>query len=336
MLVSSRPWKRKKKTFSNCFQIGSLNKNGLLVLKTSIMKKIPFLDIFKKSLKITWKNKFLWICGFLILLDSLFSVFANRFENSSMNFYPTITLLLFIALSFLLLKLLSIASIIKVANNDVVYGQSSLLAIISETKKYVVRLLAQQIIIFLMLIFFVGMLFSPVSYSLVLKNYILVAIFLFIASIISIYLLVVAYLIIKYARMFVVLADVSVRNSLEMAYSLFEKNVKESLLMILAAIGVYIFAIIASFVSALATLIILAPFFLLENFFSAKYLLLPTALVAIIAVCLQIIWLLSLMHAYVQTVWVLFFQKITLESKKEEEKLVEANLAEEMPTPEPV
>jgi predicted membrane protein len=122
--------------------------------------------------------------------------------------------------------------------------------------------------------------------------------------------------------------------ALESAYSLFIKNIQKSLLMGLLIIAVNVLVLILS----LACFLVLVVIFLAIGFsaylFFAKSGVVAVLIFGIISVFLLIAVLLSWYMSFIQAIWTLFFQEISLE-KQNEKLLGEKNeSAEKVPTPE--
>src|SRR5665648_199063 len=113
------------------------------------MKNINFLEIIKQAFSLTWKNKFLWLFGFLVFLGSITSSFnlqngasdKNTDSTSSLTifiqphpglFISLSVLLIIIIITLFLLKIVATTAIIKSANNITLYKQLSIWAIILE------------------------------------------------------------------------------------------------------------------------------------------------------------------------------------------------------------
>jgi hypothetical protein len=317
------------------------------------MKKIQYGDILKRAFLITWNNKFLWIFGLFIFLGSLGSNInfnagkiseTNEKIQSAISFIQNnfaVTLatslgILAVIVLLFLLRLLGMAAIIKSISNLSVYGQSKIKIIFSEAREYLWRLLLLEIIISLGLFLMFLVLLGPVSYLFMLKADTLAVISSIIAALIFLPLLLLAYFLRKYAYFYIVLGNVKIKVSLELAYSLLRKNIRESLVMgcaaILAAIAftvsVCIFLVISALLIAALGLLL---YFLLAKTSAVIICALGCAIEAIIFLLLS-----SWYFSFMQTAWVLFFQDISLEKQTEKKLTEKLESAKEIPAAETI
>ena len=316
------------------------------------MKPIPYFEILKRALLITWKNKFLWVFGFFISLGSGMSNaswnpggdsaksemqmtdFINFIKNHPHIFAGIIFAIIFLAIILLILRIISSAGIIKAASNIAVYGQSTIRGIFSETKKYFWPLIIIEVAVGLAVFTIIFIMFMPIVYLFLLKSYALGAALLISAILISIPLVILACYIRKYAFFYIIIGNIKMKMAFESAYVLFRKNIKESLLMGIIAIAINVAIIIPVFIFLLAFILLCAPFGLAAYLVFAKT---GAFIVLIVGVIFGIIIFLIFFSGYatfIQTAWVLFFQQISLE-KKDEKKVIEKIEAKvEITTPE--
>jgi hypothetical protein len=317
------------------------------------MKAIQYSEILKQSLIMTWKNKFMWFFGLLIFFGSLnfslkidtkmlstlseeFQAAARFIQNNPGNSFMTILLLVAGTLILFFLRVIGISGIIKSANNIVIYKQSTIKAIISETKKYLSRLVLLEIIInaaiFIILIIFL----TPIAYLFTLKANVLAITSFVIAVLIFVPLAIVAYYLRRYAYFFIVLSDTKIKMALEMAYELLRKNIKASLIMACLSIVMGVAFFLAVLIFIILIFIVAVAFGLIT------YLMLSKTGAAIILAAVTILGslvvliLFSWYFAFVQTVWVLFFQQISLDKQKEKAVIEKTESAENVPTPEAI
>lgn len=316
------------------------------------MKQIIYLDIFKEAFALVWKNKFLWLFGFFIMLgsaspsvnfrnsgsdsDALPSQLVDFFQNNPAIAVSAIIVFVILNIALFLLRLIGTAAIIKSTNNIKVYRQSKIRTIISETKGYVWRLFMMEIIVSFTLLLLAIVLFTPIVYLFVLKAYVLGALSLVGAATIMLGIVIISIFLRKYGGMYIILADTKIRPSLEGAYNLFRKNIKESLFMMLISLALNILVFFIFFFGLVSLALVFLPFGWLAYITYAK-----TGAIAVMIVGLIIAFVLALiifssLAAFTQTAWLIFFKQISAD-KNEEEKLAERLAAEnKLPSPEAV
>ena len=312
------------------------------------MKQIAYLEIIKQAAQITWRNKFLWVFGLFVFLGSIIFVFSWESDPKSKQeeilsdfaqknpdiFLAVILAITIIAVALFLLRLLGNASLIKSANNIAVYKQTSFKNIISETKKYIGRLFLLEIIIDLVLGIIMIVLITPVFYLYTVKALVFCIISAIVAVIIGVGLIITAYFLRRYAYFFIVLGNVKMVASLEMAYSLLKKNIKESLLMVCFSLAISMLILFCFFLLFIILFAILFFLGLLASFLLAKSGLIAFVIVWVILVLVFFIILFSVYLAFLQTVWTFFFQEISLEKKDKTGLAEELEAAEKIPASE--
>ncbi|MDD5397061.1 MAG: hypothetical protein PHW24_03300 [Candidatus Moranbacteria bacterium] len=311
------------------------------------MKTIKYFDILKKALLMTWNNKFLWVFGLLIFLGSLFSnvnVDTNKLSNQnyvSFGSHPgivgfvSVAMLLLIAALFLL-RIVSMAAIIKSVSDINLYKQLKIKNILQESRVFLWRIFLLEIIIGLTLLAVALVLSIPVVYLFALNAKALAWIALVGAIVIILPLLVLAYYLRRYAIIYIVLGNFKIRISLEAAYLMFEKNSKKSLLMGVVSIFLGI-AFCATLIAAgLLLLILLSPFGLIAYFVFAKVGLMAISILGAFIGALLMLAMFSWYEVFLQAVWVFFFQEIGFEKQKEAKKVENLESEVEIPSPETV
>lgn len=314
------------------------------------MKKIQYQDILKQALLLTWRNKFLWFFGFLTFLGSITSnadflgdnttnqtkmptSVSSFIEQHPWIFFGLIVLLIIVAITLFLLRLIATAAIIKSADNIELYKQLSLKAIFIEAKLSLWKLFLLELIISLSLGLIIALLSFPITYLFFLKAKLFAFLMLATAILIVLPLLVLAYYLRKYAYFYIVLGNFNIKASLEMAYTKFTTNIKESLLMgvVTFATGLLSIIIVPAIILTLA--LVLAPFGILAYFLSAKIGVIITLAIGIIFAIVILLTVFSWYSCFLQTAWLLFFQQISFE-KIDEEKVPEKKVEEKVPSPE--
>jgi hypothetical protein len=314
------------------------------------MKKINYIDIFKQAFLIVWNNKVLWFFGFFLLSGS-FSLnynfdFNSIADNTSgikipqwLSFDSSVIIILvgilfFIFLALFIARILATASIIKMSNNISVYRNSSIRSVLKEIKIYFWTLLVIDLIFSFGLIFVLLLMLTPIIILFSMKAFILGGVASFAAVVILIPIIVLVYYLRSYAYMYTVIFGSSWQNSIGLGYTLFKENVKESLIMA-------IFSILASFTLwtclLLAIIMLVVPVILLGGviLFLSKVAALIVVVLFAVGIIIFGIVVVSMMQAYSQVLWVLFFQQIAF--LKSEDSIVVNNEAielENVPDPE--
>ncbi|HOF42268.1 MAG TPA: hypothetical protein PLF30_03855 [Candidatus Moranbacteria bacterium] len=314
------------------------------------MKSIQYFKILKEAFVTVWKNKFLWLFGFFVILGSagssiniknsesdsevLPSQLISFFQDNPMVAVFAVLAFLFLILALFLLRLVGTAAIVKSANNIKVYRQSKIRKIISETKKYIWRLFLLEVFVGIALALLAIILFVPIAQLFVLKAYALGILSLIGAAAIMLGLIVISFFLIKYGIFYIILTNMKLRQSLESAYSLFRKNIKESLLMaaILFVLNIFAFILFLTLLTFISIAFI--PLVLIAFLVFAKTGVIIILTVALIIILTMTFFLSSIFAAFMQTAWLLFFKQIAAD-KNDEEKFAEKLAAEnKIPSPE--
>ncbi len=299
------------------------------------MEKNQYLDILKKAFFISWKNKFLWFFGVLILIGTVISnlnINSDMVINKDINqllidltkndqkiiFIISIILFLFWIVIFLL-KIMAATGIIKSINNLALYRQLSIKAILIETKNYLSRLVLLEIMIGMAMLATLLILAMPVLYLFAIKAQPFAIIALICAISIALPILVTAYYLNKYAGYNIILANEKIRTSLEFAYAIFSKNIKESLIM---GVISFVFTLLATAIASLAMLVVITIYssfkmalYLMFVKIIANFLILAIIIAIIVVVAAFFSWYLVFLY----TSWFLFFQEIAFKKAKNEE-----------------
>jgi len=242
----------------------------------SEMKDIEYVKIFKKALLMTWHNKSMWFFGALIFLGSLITrinpniklltknanflqqkVDSIQISNAAASFI-LITLIVIIIFVYCL-KLVGTASIIKISNNLAVYGQMKIRTIFAEAINYIWRLFLVDLVIGVSFASIVISLFIPIAYLYVINSQLIAGMFFAFEMLLLLPLFILVFYIRRYAQIYTVLGEMKLGLSLESAYDLFRKNLKESLIMGIMIICSYFSIIFFSFIVALAVAVIIVP-----------------------------------------------------------------------------
>jgi hypothetical protein len=314
------------------------------------MKNVSYLEILKQAFVISWKNKSLWVFGFFVLLGSFPSFNFNftpddekgkKLESAIGFLGKHESLLIGIVLIGVLiiagvvfLKIIGTAALTKASNNISVYGQSSIKSIFSESVEYFWKLFFMDLVIGLGLGIIAFILASPGIYILFFGEKTLGFFLLVVAIFIFIPLGIIAFFLKKFATFNIVLANMKTQVSLELAYQIFRKKLKESLIMAIVAIVMnmavcilYIFCII----SVAFIFILLGILFYLV--FSKMGALIVAGIGVFVAVILFII-IYSWYSFFSQAAWVVFFQHMIFERKNEKGEIEKQEIKSEVASPE--
>ncbi|EKD58223.1 MAG: hypothetical protein ACD_56C00169G0002 [uncultured bacterium] len=315
-------------------------------------KEIDYFDILKKAFFMTWHNKFMWFFGFFVCIGSTAAAFNNpeAIQPSQLlqwiqlfnQKYPllsaSLTFLFILAIAALyLLKIVSTAALIKISNNITVYRQAKIKTIFAESKEYVWRMLAMEILIGAVTFFIATAIILPIAYLYSLNSQFLAFTFLIFGFIIISILIILAFYLVKYGQIFLVLSDSKIKNALESAYELLEKNLKQSALFGLISIGLnFLFILLLILIIFALVLLFSLIGFLLYLFFAKSGALISLLTMGFVLIIL-ILGLFSWFNAFMQSAWVLFFQHLSLEKKEDDkEKETEIETSSIIPDPEAV
>lgn len=300
------------------------------------MSEIQYLTILKKSFSVSWKNKFWWLFGFLIFLgaavEKLNLYKENFLINTGLGQYfnqggkeaisMSLLLLVIILVFFYVLRILSSIALIRAINNPVLYKQLKYTAVFFEARNFLGRLAGLDCLLdFTGVVIFLALL-TPIALLFSLKAVLLGTIVSFVAFLILAPLLILIFFLKKFSFMALVLADLKVREALEIAYEIFLKQLKQSLLMGLSVLttGLGVLLLLILIVLPLTAVNLFVPIVLW-----------PAGVVVFVG--LGLIFLISLVFSvyivFVQVVWLNFFSGIAMQKSKNsepgKEKVVEEN-----------
>lgn len=309
------------------------------------MDKINFGEIFKKSFLMTWKNKTMWIFGFMVFLGNLTLNFNSRNKefdfgkiglgNQDGNILIFVVIVIIMA-AFFLLGLWGRASLIKMSDNITLYHQLNIKSILNESKKHLGRLMILDILVGAITIAVALALLSPAIYLFSTGSSSMATAFLFLSLILFGIFFTLAFYIIKFANIYVVLGGMKIHMSLESAYELFEKNIKKNIFFGLILISLIFLFLLASFLIILAILSIgLLINFLLNLALPQTGSIISLYLNGFIIIS-SVFILASWLQAFTQASWVIYFREIAFKKTDEEEKESILNNQAILPNPEAV
>ncbi|MCX6765430.1 MAG: hypothetical protein NT136_00425 [Candidatus Moranbacteria bacterium] len=306
------------------------------------MKKINYLEILKKSWKITWSNRYLWWFGFFLALGKggvNFNLPLNwnnqeskkeeefiRVFNDFMAGYwewllAGLLFMIVLMLVIVVLKIISRAGLIKGAA-EIEKGKAfSFKEGFLQGKKYFWKIFLTGFLIAFFLIGIIITLFSPVAFLIYLKSYILAVILGFLAVLLIIALAILVSFIKEYAYIYLVLSNLSVRSSLENAYQLFRRNIWPSVIMMLIFIPIGLAIGIAAMLLLLTLVLVFLIIGLAAYLILAKIGVILTVILGSLVFLALVLLLQSIFETFRQVAWVLFFKEIA--SVKVEEEVTE-------------
>lgn len=316
-------------------------------------KKIEYIQILKDSWKIIWNNKYLWWFGFFIVLGGYFNlqlpvnknrdweekISAGREKILSFlnNHFKWITvgliILAIIAIAILILKIISQVAIIK-SVNSLQKGEKSNFSIgFKKGRKYFWKLLVIDLIFGFLALGILVVLFLPVAFLFHIKSYITASLLLILAILIFIPLIILVSFLKKYAYFYLVLAKLGIRRSVESAYQVFRENTLASLIMALLLLVIKIIAGIIMFIIIFPLALIFLLAGLIIYLLLAKIGIFIAAGLGILIFIFIIFLLSSIMTAFFQTAWLLFFKEIATIKIEEADKAKARIAGEKTPCP---
>lgn len=308
--------------------------------------EINYLNIVKESARLTWRNRYLWWFGFLILLSSIggnfFQVWPRKKNIQGQEVLDFTAshkeLVIILAAGFLLLwivfailGIIAKGGLIKSLKNAAENKKFGFKDGFQDGKKYFWKMFLIGAFSALFILATVIVFMIPIGFLFYNKAYFLGGLLSLLALVIFIPVLFLVNFIRIYAYFYVVLSDLPLGESLENAYALLRKNIVPSLLIsvIFLAIGT-----LATLAALLFLIPIIVIFFLIGTllFFLAQQVgILITALVGLVFILLSMIFAGSVYQVFTQAVLLLFFREIATPKIKEEveaEKVVELGPAQ--------
>lgn len=224
-----------------------------------------YLRVLKKSVKTIWKNKFLFVFGFFVVLSSIYSNFVFDFKNKSefdafilkakdfISAYPqraialvVITVIIFVVLLFF--KVVGVIGLIKCANN-IDAGRDNVnfrLGFKTGIKKFW-KMLGLKFTLAFSVLSAVIMLSIPCVFLFVNQLYVPGVIVSLFALVVVIPFLAVVFFTRIYGERYLIVDGEGIFKSIKMGANLFLENVKASLMMALILFLVNLAGIIAIF-----------------------------------------------------------------------------------------
>ena len=312
------------------------------------LKDIAFIDIFKKSFDITWKNKSLWWFGLLLALGGGMGNFnyGNSFDQKDKKGGEEILkyisdhmeiviigaiLLFLICLVFFVLSIIAkggiVGSVEKILKNKPFEFRAGM----REGKKYFGKLFVLYITLGALMIGSLIILITPIIFLFVAKAYIVGVILTILAIFIFIPLIVLTTYIKTYGEIYIVSGQLSSWSAVEISYELLRKNLATSLIMGLLFIPVGMILMMGMLI-AIAPLAVLAFAFAFLGKIG-----IAVAVVLGIIIFFIILFIQSVYQVFHQTAWLIFFHEIATPPVEEKiEEPAEETEKEILPAADPV
>lgn len=308
------------------------------------LEGIRYLDIFKKSFDIIWKNKSLWWFGLFLALGGGMNNFNFGFDEKnrktgeefsrfiSNHIAATIAIAAICAVIFLALFILSLfakGGLIISLENLLKNRSFGFRSEMKEGKKFFGSLFLLYLILFLLIMASLIVLATPVALLFTSKAYISAILLAILAAIIFIPLAILASFLKTFGEIYIVSGKLSAWSAIEASYDLLGKNLAASIVMALLFIPLNILVM-------LALIIVVAPIAILAVLFTflGKFGVAITVILGTI-IFLVILLIQSVFQTFSQTAWLLFFHEIAAPTEKEkvEEKIEETTSEKILPAP---
>ena len=314
------------------------------------LKEINFVKLIKESIVFAWQKKYLWWFGFFIALGSFGSLtFPSETEDSEENsevfekisyfisnhqtlFISIVVALLILFVLFFILSILGRGALIKTTYLELEVGKFNFKKGLNFGKKFFWRILTLFILAFFSIFGIILIMAVPIFFFIVSKLIIPAILLGILAILILIPILLLTYFLLGYGQLFLVLGNLSIKQSLENAYGLLQKNLASSLVLLFA----FLIVGISFFICTIIVFIPLMIIFVLLGFLF-YYFLKTTGLIIIISIAILIFLIIffiirSFYEVFRQVVWIKFFQIIAKPKAKQEttSKILEQKL---QPTP---
>ena len=321
------------------------------------MKDINYLEIIKKSWRITWENKYLWWFGLFLALGGGFNfnfnfpsknewqenmngkeeIFTNFLSQHWKIVIILVILLVLIGIILFILSVISQAGLLKTLSKIEKNEKGNFKEGFFQGKKYFWKILGIGFTVGILIFFLALVLSLPVALLFYLKSMVFGILAAILALVIFVPSLILTVYIRKYACFFAVLSDLGIKSSLENGYQIFRKNIFSSIIMALFFIPINI----AMFILVIGLILVVGLIFLLIgiilNLIIAKIGIWIAVTLGVLAFLVLVVFAGSIFQVFSQTVWFLFFGEIAKvkEEQKEEVLTQEKKTAQEtIPSPE--
>lgn len=302
------------------------------------MPKIDYLRILLDAWKITWKNRFLWWFGLFLILPAVFNFRYSLTDAEKSQFQDfaaghvgliLIAMIFFVIIfaAFLALSFLGRGALIKSTENLLKKEPTGFKLGFLAGKKYFWKVFSIMFFSGLAFLFCLAVISIPIAILFYAKSYAIAIPLTILAILIIIPLLILYKFLQLYACFYVVLADLTPWAAVENAYAIFKKNILAGIVMSLCFIPLTIFVFLVFFGLTCAALIIFGLIGLALFFIFKKTGLIVAIVLGLAVLAVTTVILCSILTAFSQVAWVLFFYVIAA-TPKEEEKVAGENIKE--------
>ena len=315
---------------------------------------IPYLNILKNSLNITWRNRYLWWFGLFLTLgggmSGQFNFPGSNTNNQGVtqqqvnNFMSQhwgavvagIIIAIIIAAILIVLGIIARGEVILALNGLSKGKKTSFRSGMRQGRKYFWRLFWLYVILGILVAVSAIVLATPVVFLLAAKAIVLGIFLAVIACLIFIPIIVLAIYAKTYGEIYIVLGQLKSWLAIENSYELLRKNLWTSIIMGLLFIPVGIILMLG----LLAILFFLAIIFLPIGFL-AYFVLgwIAAAIVAGIGIFIFLIILFIIQSGFQifrQSAWLSFFMEIAVTKKEQTAEELEEEKAEALPSTSPI
>ncbi|HBI17611.1 MAG: hypothetical protein UR60_C0017G0017 [Candidatus Moranbacteria bacterium GW2011_GWF2_34_56] len=315
-------------------------------------KKIDYVAIVKEAINITKRHRTLWWFGFLAIFSGSYSSFnysfpSNNSENGEISEMEMMSMLRKVSFYWELYKEWIILGIILIVILLIalyiigLIGRGALInSIFKSIKKeafsfssglktgvyFLGRLFLIKLFFSVAFLILAFVLIFPIVRLAVLESYTIAISLGIVAFLLLVSSAILFFYFRRYGEMYLIGSDLSISNSIKLAYRLFEKNIKESLLMGLVLIALNI---VVGVVMVFVLLGLLIPLGIAGAIIYKLAGELTIIILAVIAILIFIGFLFlfsSILNVFFEAVWILFFHEIAKGDKNdllEKEKSVE-------------
>lgn len=314
------------------------------------------MQILKNSWGISWHNKFLWWFGLFIALGGGSANFrlnlntkdfspeqkekAIEFLAQNTNWIiPITTVLVIIFLVLAVVSVIARGALIKSVYHIIQKTPTNFKSGWKEGRKYFWRIFLVSFLMGLSAFLFVIVLAVPIIFLFINKAYFIGGILLILAILILIPLIILISYIGGYSHLYIVLGELSIREAVENAYTLFRQNILSSIIMSLLFFPIGILTLFVYLTAFLPFLLVFGSMALVSYFILGKIAAIIIAGVGALLFILCVLVIASFYSVFSQTAWVLFFQEIATPNEEEKAEETIHELEEEaktLPTPEPM
>lgn len=317
-------------------------------------KKIDYVAIVKEAINITKRHRTLWWFGFLAIFSGSYSSFnysfpSNNSENGEISEMEMMSMIRKVSFYWELYKEWIILGIILIAIFLIalyiigLIGRGALInSIFKSIKKeafsfssglkmgihFLGRLFLIKLFFSVTFLILAFVLIFPIVRLVVLESYTIAISLGIIAFLLLISSAILFFYFRRYGEMYLIGSDLSISNSIKLSYRLFEKNIKESLLMGLVLIAINIVIGVVMIVVLLGLLIPLGVVAAIVYKLAGELTIIILAIIAVLILVGFLFLVSSILNVFFEAMWILFFHEIAggdNDELMEKEKSVELN-----------